>query len=153
MGIGSIIGAIAGGIGGNQINTGIETWQKYEDREFAAEEAQKQRDWQERMSNTAYQRAFEDMEKAGINPAMAFSNNAGAASPSGASANATSGKVTNGNPIAEGLNAAANFVNAFNQDRNRNNDINIAQVDNFMKNHYSKKQINSFFSDLDNIEV
>ncbi len=153
MAIGSIIGAITGGIGGNLINTGIETWQKYEDREFAAEEAQKQRDWQERMSNTAYQRAFADMEKAGVNPAMAFSNGAGAGTPSGASANATSGKITYGNPVAEGLNAAANFVNAFNQDRNKNNDVNIAQVNKFMRNRYTKKQINSLISDLDNVEV
>lgn len=37
----------------------------------AAEEAQKNRDWQKMMSDTAFQRAVEDMKKAGINPILA----------------------------------------------------------------------------------
>ena len=55
--------------------------------EFSAQEAQKNRDWQERMSNTAYRRAVEDMKAAGLNPILAAGGSSMASStPSGASA-------------------------------------------------------------------
>lgn len=54
--------------------------------QFNAAQVQQQEGFQEQMSNTAYQRASQDMQKAGLNPAMMFGSGSAASTPSGASA-------------------------------------------------------------------
>lgn len=54
---------------------------------FNAEQAQIQRDWQERMANTQYQRAIQDMSTAGLNPILAVTGGGiGTGVPSGSTA-------------------------------------------------------------------
>lgn len=72
--------------------------------EFNAREAQKQRDWAERMESTKYQRAMSDMKAGGLNPVLAAtgggisvgSGGGGAASVSSPSMGAMSGQNASG---------------------------------------------------------
>lgn len=56
-----------------------------ESEQFNADEAQKNRDFQEQMSNTQYTRAAADMKNAGLNPILAAGSSAGNLSGSAAS--------------------------------------------------------------------
>ena len=64
---------------------GLDFLGKKQEQRWAKQAANRQMDFQERMSNTAYQRAMADMEKAGINPIM-VSKLGGASTPTGAMA-------------------------------------------------------------------
>lgn len=83
---------------------------------YNSAEATKNRDWQEMMSNTSYQRAVEDMRKAGINPILAFGSGAsGANTPSGAQGSISSasmgmaGTSALSNTALGGATATANY--------------------------------------------
>lgn len=74
---GEIIGGAIGAIGDifGQSSANAQNWKI----------AKHQMEFQERMSNTAYQRAVADLQKAGLNPMLAYSQG-GASTPPGASA-------------------------------------------------------------------
>ena len=59
---------------------------------YNSAEAAKNREWQEKMSNTAYQRAVKDMRAAGINPILAYTQG-GASTPGGAQGTASAASI------------------------------------------------------------
>ena len=72
---------------------------------FNGIEAQKNRDFQERMANTAYQRAMGDMRAAGLNPILA--GFAGGAATPGGSQGSISGLANPGAAMQAGVSSAA----------------------------------------------
>lgn len=76
---------------------------------FNSTEAMKSRDWQEYMSNTAYQRAVEDMKKAGLNPILAFQNG-GASTPGGSAGTISGASMGAPSSSALGVSRASGFV-------------------------------------------
>lgn len=87
MGLGSVIGAaagIGGGLLGNYLNS---------------REMRKQREWMEKMSNTAHQREVEDLRNAGLNPILSATGGNGASTPQGQ-------LIPMEDPVEKGINSA-----------------------------------------------
>lgn len=74
---------------------------------YNSKEAKAQRDWQERMSSTGYQRGVADLKAAGLNPVLAAYNGFGAQTPSGGYGSLAGGQ-TFGHTQAMAIPAAKN---------------------------------------------
>ena len=134
-GVGSAVGSAGGGI----ISSVIQG-------EYNKREAQRNRDWQERMSNTAMQRVVKDYQKAGLSPAMMFAGGGNSAStPSGSTASIS--KPDFG--IAGVMNSIANILNT---DRKIDylEEINKSGVN---QRNYTRKDLNSHFQSIDDMKI
>lgn len=101
FGIGEAIGGLLGLVGSQRTNeANLQNTRESDAR--AQINAREQMAFQERMSNTAHQRAMADLKAAGINPILAATN--GASTPGGAAGSTTAAAAQD--TIAPALNSA-----------------------------------------------
>lgn len=77
---------------------------------FNAEEAQKARDWQAEMSNSAFQRSMVDLKAAGINPALAYMNPANSGSAVNSATGSEGSAAMANNKMAQAAGVIALFL-------------------------------------------
>lgn len=138
-----LIGAAISSIG--SIGTGLFNMSSTEKtNEANAKQAQMNRDFQERMSSTAYQRGMADMKLAGLNPILAYQKG-GASSPTGAQAAFTAPKIE-GNPLGEAVNTgltlrqkSAELANLQQQNKNLQATEHQIAADTILKNATSAR--------------
>lgn len=96
------------------INREYNSAEALKNRQFQHHEADIQRRWYEEMSNSAYQRAVQDMQKAGINPILAFQQGGAQAATTGVpTGSAASHNAIGGDTISSILSGIADIVAAF----------------------------------------
>lgn len=76
---------------------------KYADQKFNAAQAAIQRQWEERMSSTAYQRSVADLRKAGLNPYLLYGSASPASTPTASMAHSSGDNFGVVRGVADGL--------------------------------------------------
>lgn len=107
-GLGVLSGGLTNKWAGNSAQHAMDfsASQQLVSEDFNREEAQKTRDWQQQMRATQYQTATADMQKAGLNPMLAYSQG-GAGTPSGATASVGTGAGGTAAPVRDVLDNAS----------------------------------------------
>lgn len=82
-------------------------------RKFSASEAEKNRAWLADMSSSSYQRAVADLQKAGLNPILAYQQG-GASTPNSSTPGSSSAshQTPGGDTLSSILNAFANLISS-----------------------------------------
>lgn len=111
------------GAGVSLLGSAIDAFGQHQANQANARMAQQQMEFQERMSNTSYQRAVADIRAAGLNPALAYGQG-GANSPTGSTAAMQ-------NVMGGMKNSAAAAAQTFNEIRGQqlNQELTAAQID------------------------
>jgi len=136
--IGGLAGGLLGFIGQQQTNQ--KNWDiANAANESSAAQAQRQMDFQERMRQTQYQTAVEDMKKSGLNPMLAYSQG-GAGTPTGAMGSVSTAQMKNA--LGAGV-AAYNSASTANADVQLKDASTIESISRTNVNDQSAKKLDA----------